>query len=148
MSFLDNLENNLRALESQDQGGLDSHERRELERKRAQAAAPWAEKLKTDPWTQKLMQQATRAGFQRRTKVNLIWAGTTLRLEARGHRLELRPAPDGIQAVFLRGIEESGRSVADMKKDPQKLIADFMAIVDLQKKLDEENAASAVDPEE
>ena len=150
MSFLDNLENNLKALESQDQGGLDSQERRELERKRAQAAAPWAEKLKSDPWTQKLMQQATRAGFERRIKVNLIWVGTTLRLEARGHRLELRPAPDGINAVFLHGIEESKRDRADLKTDPQKLVAEFMTIVDLQKKVDDELAAAfaASEPEE
>jgi len=150
MSFLDNLENNLKALENQDQGGLDSQERRELERKRAQAAAPWAEKLKSDPWTQKLMQQATRAGFQRRIKVNLIWVGTTLRLEARGHRLELRPAPDGINAVMLHGIEELKRDRADLKKDPQKLVAEFITLVDVQKKLDDERAAAsaASEPEE
>ena len=143
MSFLDNLENNLKALENQEQGGLDSHERRELERKRAQAAAPWAEKLKSDQWTQKLMQQATRAGFQRRTKVNLIWVGTTLRLEARGQKLELRPFHDGIRAVFVYGIEESKRLPVDMKKDPAKLVAEWMLVVDAQKKIDDEKAAQA-----
>lgn len=148
MSFLDNLENNLKALENQDQGGLDSHERREAERKRAQLSAPWAEKLKRDPWAQNLMGQATRAGFQRRTKINLMWVGTTLRLEARGHRLELRPTPEGIAAVFLKGIEESKRIKADLKKDPQKLLAEWLVVVDAQKKLDDEALARSVDADE
>jgi hypothetical protein len=148
MSFLDNLENNLKALESREEGGLDEGNRRELEKARAKASAPWAERLKQAPWTQNLMQQATRAGYQRRIKVNLAWIGTTLRLEARGHRLELRPQPDGIAAVFLRGTEESGSGAVDLKKDPQKLVAEWMAILDLQKKLDDEQAARAPAAEE
>ena len=141
MSFLDSLENNLKALESREQGGLDEGNRREREKARAKASAPWAERLKQDPWTQNLMQQATRAGYQRRVKVNLVWIGTTLRLEARGHRLELRPAPDGIAAVFLQGLEESKRNPVDLKKDPQKLVAEWMLIIDAQKKIDDEQAA-------
>jgi len=141
MSFLDSLENNLKALESREQGGLDEGNRREREKARAKASAPWAERLKQDPWTQNLMQQATRAGYQRRVKVNLIWIGTTLRLEARGQRLELRPQPDGIAAVFLHGTVESKSQAIDLKKDPQKLVAEWMAILDLQKKLDDEQAA-------
>ena len=141
MSFLDNLENNLKALESREQGGIDDGDRREKERRRAKAAAPWAERLKSDKWTQSLMQQATRAGYQRRTKVNLVWIGTTLRLEARGHRLELRPVPDGIAAVFLKGIEEARRERIDLTGDPQNLIAQWMPIIDAQKRIDDEQAA-------
>lgn len=140
MSFLDNLENNLKALESREQGGIGEGNRREAEKARAQASAPWAERLKQDPWTRNLMQQATRAGYQRRTKVNLAWIGTTLRLEARGHRLELRPQPDGIAAVFLRGTEESKQQGVDLKKDSQKLVAEWMVILDAQKKLDDAEA--------
>jgi hypothetical protein len=140
MSFLDNLENNLKALESSEQGGIDDGKRRELEKARAKASAPWAERLRQDPWTQNLMQRATEAGYQRRTKVNLAWIGTTLRLEARGHRLELRPQPDGIAAVFLHGTEESKQQAVDLKKDSQKLVAEWMLILDTQKKLDEEHA--------
>jgi hypothetical protein len=143
MSFLDNLENNLKALESREQGGLDEGNKRELEKARAKASAPWAERLKQDPWAQSLMRQASRAGYQRRIKVNLAWLGTTLRLEARGYRLELRPQPDGIAAVFLRGTEESKRQTVDLKKDPQKLVAEWMVILDAQKKLDDELAAKA-----
>jgi hypothetical protein len=148
MSFLDSLENNLKALESREQGGLDEGNRREVEKARAKASAPWAERLKQDPWTQNLMQQATRAGYQRRVKVNLVWIGTTLRLEARGCRLELRPQPDGIAAVFAGGAGESKSQAIDLRKDPQALVAEWMAIVDLQKKLDDEQAAKVLAEEE
>ena len=58
-----------------------------------------------------------------------------------GQRLELRPQPDGIAAVFLQGTVESKSQAIDLKKDPQKLVAEWMAILDLQKKLDDEQAA-------
>jgi hypothetical protein len=130
MSFLDNLENNLKALESRDEGGLDQNRRRDRDRELALAVAPWAERLKREPFAQTLMQQATLAGRPRRTKVNLMWIDTTLRLEARGHRLELRPGRDGIVAVFLHGSEELGHEPVDLAADPQKLVAKWMAILD------------------
>src|SRR5580658_8193390 len=138
MSFLDNLESNLKALESREEGGLDESRRRDRERELAIAAAPWAERLKREPFAQTLMQQATLAGRQRRTKVNLLWIGTTLRLEARGHRLELRPEPKGIAAVFFRGTEEIRRQPADLDGDPQQLVAVWMADLEEQKRLDDE----------
>ncbi len=141
MSFLDNLENNLKALESRDEGGLDESRRRDREREFAVAAAPWAERLKREPFAQTLMQQATMAGRQRRIKVNLMWLGTTLRLEARGHRLELRPGPDGISAVYLRGAEEVRREPVNLAGDPQKLTSEWMGILDEQKRIDDERAA-------
>jgi len=144
MSFLDNLENNLKALESREQGGLEDQRGRDAERNRAKASAPWAEKLKRDPWTQTLMQQSTREGFQRRVKVNLIWIGTTLRLEALGHKLELRPESAGIRAVFLQGHQELEEQMVDLSTGPQKLIGDWMQILDAQKKLDAEAAEKAL----
>jgi len=145
MSFLDNLENNLKALESQDQGGIDEAARRDAERRQARAAAPWAERLKNGPWTQALMQQATRAGHQRRTKVHFAWIGTTLRLEARGLRLELRPSAKGVDAVFLKGAEEAKRAPVDLDGDPAKLVYEWMLAIDIQKKMDEEEAARALE---
>jgi hypothetical protein len=144
MSFLDDLENNLKALESKDDGGIDERGRRDRERDLAIASAPWAERLKNAPFTQKIMQQATLAGRQRRIKVNLVWMGTTLRLEARGHRLELRPRPNGIAAVFLRGIDEMKQEPVDISGDPQKLTDQLMAVLDEQKRLDDEAAARAL----
>jgi len=143
MSFLDNLENNLKALESRDQGGLDERGRREAERERAKASAPWADQLKKAAWTQALMQKVTRAGHQRRIKVNLLWIGTTFRLEALGHRMELRPQPAGIIAVFLQGPQELEQQEVDLAGDPEKLILEWMQILDEQKKMDAEAATQA-----
>jgi hypothetical protein len=143
MSFMDNLENNLKALESREQGGLDERGRREAERERAKAAAPWADQLKKAPWTQTLMQKATRAGHQRRIKVNLLWIGTTFRLEALGHRMELRPEPGGINAVFLQGPQELEQQEVDLAGDPENLIHEWMQILDEQKKMDAEAASKA-----
>ena len=148
MSFLDNLENNLKALEGREEGGLDASGRREEERRRALAAAPWAEKLKASPWSRTLMQQVTKAGFQRRIRVSLVWLDTTLRLEARASRLDLRPQPHGIEAVFLRGREEVGRHAIDLGGDPQALVEEWMAMLDAQKLLDDAAAAAAGDSEE
>jgi len=137
MSFLDNLENNLKALESREEGGLDQSRRRDQERELALAAAPWAERLKSEPFAQALMQQATLAGRQRRIKVNLMWIGTTLRLEARGHRLELRPGPKGVTAIFLIRSEEIRQQPVDLSHDPAKLTSQWMAVLDEQKRIDD-----------
>ncbi len=141
MSFLDNLENDLKALESREEGGIEEGRRRDRERELAIAAAPWAERLKREPFAQALMQQATLGGRQRRIKVNLMWIGTTLRLEARGHRLELRPGAKGIAAVFLRGTEENGQEPVDISGSPQKLVGKWMIVLDEQKRIDDEQAA-------
>ncbi len=141
MSFLDNLENNLKALESRDQGGIDDQKSRDAGKKNALAAAPWATRLKQSTWTQTLFRDVTRAGYLRRTKVALIWIGTTLRLEARGHRVELRPGPLGITATFLHGTVEKKTIPVDMDASPDVLINLWMPILDEQKKIDDEHAA-------
>jgi hypothetical protein len=99
--------------------------------------------LKKAPWTQTLMQKATRAGHQRRIKVNLMWIGTTFRLEALGHRMELRPEPGGINAVLLQGPQELEQQAVDLAGDPEKLIRDWMLILDEQKRLNGEAASKA-----
>ena len=105
MSFLDNLENNLKSLESSEQGKEDAeraHRTRESERAQAQAAAPFAEQLKQSPYTAELLKQAARVGFSLRTKVHIAWLGSTLRLEARDKRLELRPTAQGYRRRLYR----------------------------------------------
>jgi hypothetical protein len=130
MSFLDNLENNLKALESREEKDTAGQaNRREAERARALAVSPWADRLRNGSWTQALLQQATRAGYARRTKVNLAWIDTTLRLEARNLRLELRPEPDGVMAVFLQGTEELRQEPVDLSGDPQTLVDEWMALI-------------------
>jgi hypothetical protein len=148
VSFLDNLENNLKALESRDEG-LDDTRRREVDRGRSLAIAPWAERLKREPYAQNLMRQATVAGRERRMKVNLAWLDTKLRLEARGHRLELRPTPNGVVAVFLHETEEIGQEPVDLANDPQKLIDRWMQALDEQKRIDDQKAdAGTLDEDE
>jgi hypothetical protein len=147
VSFLDNLENNLKALESNDQGGLDESRRREADRTRSLAAAPWAERLKREPYARDLMRRATLAGNQRRMKVNLAWIETTLRLEARGRRLELRPTPNGVVAVFLRNTEEIRREPVDLTGDSQALTVAWMVDLDEQKRTDDALAAAEIQDE-
>ncbi len=144
MSFLDNLENNLKALEGREQGGMDDHRRRDSERKEAVAAGPWADKLKRGSFASTLMQLSTRSGYAIRTKINLLWMNSTLRLEGRGHRLELRPTASGVVAVFLHNGEETGRENVDLDASPEALNQRFMAILSEQKAADDAAAAAAV----
>ena len=61
MSFLDNLENNLKSLESSEQGKDDAERQRrarDRERERVRAAAPFAEELKNSPFTAELLKRA------------------------------------------------------------------------------------------
>jgi hypothetical protein len=148
VSFLDNLESNLKALEGREEGGLDEDRRRDRDRNRSLAIAPWADQLKSGPYVPALMRQATVAGHQRRMKVNLMWIGATLRLEARGHRLELRPTPDGVVAVSVLSGDEILKEKVDLAGDPQKLINQWMAALDEQKRIDDAAAASAPIEEE
>ena len=130
MSFLDNLENNLKSLESAEQQ-RDERERRDrsrgAERAEALAAQPWAEELKKGPFTAELLKQATRIGFSLRVKVHIAWIGTTLRLEARERRLELRPTSGGIVAAYLQGGQEERSHPVDLKSDPAELVRGWLA---------------------
>ncbi len=144
MSFLDNLENNLKALEGRDEG-MDDSRKRDSERDRRLAIAPWAERLKREPFAEALMRQATLAGRQRRMKVNLAWIETTLRLEARDHRLELRPMPDGVVAVFLRDSEEIRRAPVDLAGNPQGLTDEWMTAIDQTAAIPQEDPSLSFD---
>ncbi len=129
MSFLDSLENSLKSLENspdpQDAGR--EKDRRKLDVAAQKAVAPWAEQLKKSGYTEELMKVATREGFKLRMKVYIIWLGSTLRFEARDRRLELRPAVDGVQAVFAVNGEETGSRLIELKGDPGKLVQDWLA---------------------
>lgn len=125
VSFLDSLENNLKSLESLEADGLDDQKRRETERAKELAEAPWAEKLKSSTYVVGLMQALTRAGFTRRLKVNFAWIGRSLRAEALDQRLELQPTADGIIAAF------DGQSIPiDLSKPPGPLVEKWMALLD------------------
>src|ERR1035441_8605149 len=124
MSFLDNLENSLKTLESSEQGKEDAeraHRTRENERAQAQAVAPFAEQLKQSPYTAELLKQAARVGFSLRMKVHIAWLGATLRLEARDRRLELRPTPQGIVAGYIENGRETRTEPCDQEGSPEDL---------------------------
>jgi hypothetical protein len=125
MSFLDNLENNLKSLESQEEGKESAeraHRARQTERASAQAAAPWAEELKKGAFTSELLKQAARIGFSMRLKIHVAWLGTTLRLEARERRLELRPSAAGVVAVYVDNGAETRSQPLDLHSDPAELL--------------------------
>ncbi len=126
MSFIDNLEDSLKSLESQDERDPNQHKRREDDRTRVLAAAPWAEKLKTSDYTKKLFDEAATAGHRIRTKVYMVWFDTTLRLEARGRRLELRPTPDGIVSEFVELDGATTTEPLNLNGDPAALIGKWL----------------------
>jgi hypothetical protein len=130
MSFLDNLENNLKSLETAEQNRDEAERReraRETERAEALAAAPYAEQLRNGPFTEELLKQATRVGFSMRTKVHIAWLGATLRLEARERRLELRPTPHGLVAAYLENGQETRVEPLDLASDPAALVRGWLA---------------------
>jgi len=133
MSFSDNLENSLKNLESQDErdaaGAAHSQQRRRDQRATVMASAPHAEKLPTGKFTAGLMTHATRIGHGLRTKVNIIWLGSTLRLQAREHRLELRPTPEGVFAHFFAAEKETRKEKLDLTGNPEKLAKEWLDTV-------------------
>ncbi|HWZ45725.1 MAG TPA: hypothetical protein VNW97_19780 [Candidatus Saccharimonadales bacterium] len=122
MSFLDNLESNLKDLESGQERDPNERKRRDSERALALAAAPWAEKLKNSPYTQELLKAATHAGFQVRKRVNMAWLGTSLKLELQGRTLALSPTPEGIVAVLSRDGKEEQRLPVGLEGNAGELI--------------------------
>jgi hypothetical protein len=130
MSFLDNLENNLKSLENAEQKRDETNRlnrARESERAEALAAAPYAEELKKGPFAAEILKQAARIGFSMRTKIHIAWLGTTLRLEARDRRLELRPTANGVMAVYLEDGREARTEPLDLAGDPAELVRAWLA---------------------
>jgi hypothetical protein len=129
MSFLDNLENSLKSLESSEEGKEDrgrQQRARESQQAQARAAAPFAEELKQGPFTAELLKQATRIGHSQRVKVHIAWLGTTLRLEARERRLELRPTEAGVVAVYLEGNREARTEPLDLHGSAEEFARNWL----------------------
>jgi hypothetical protein len=126
MSFLDNLESTLKNLESREERDPEAQKRREAERASVLATAPWAEKLKKSPYTQDVLASAARIGHQTRSKIHVAWLDTTLKLEIKHRRLELRPATDGIVAVFLRDGKEERTMPVDLTASGSELVQEWL----------------------
>lgn len=130
MSFLDNLESNLKSMESREErGNQNSRDAkvRDIERARIQASAVFAEQLRKGPYAAELLKQAIRLGHAMRTKVHLAWLGTTLRLEARGSKLELRATPEGVVAAFIENNAEVRGVPVDLAGSPESLVREWLA---------------------
>jgi hypothetical protein len=121
MSFLDNLENNLNALERVEEKDPEKvkreQERRESDRNAALKRAPFAEALKKSPFTGELMTQCRVIGHGQRVLVTFTWLGENLRLDAKTKRLELMPTAEGIVAVFSEDGAVVKRAKVDTEKD-------------------------------
>lgn len=119
MSFLDNLENNLKALESREDRDPASLERersaRAAEKDRLLRTAPHAEALRSGDFANELITACRTIGHGKRVLVRPTWVESMLRLEAGEKKLELRPTPDGVQAVFLRNGSEEHSEFANLK---------------------------------
>ena len=127
MSFLDNLENNLKALENQEEKDPEkvqrNNERREAERNAALLRAPYVEALKNSPFTTQLLTECRTIGHGQRVLVQFVWIGESLRLNAKNKRMELTPSPEGIEAVMSQDGEETGRTTVDPNKDDPSALA-------------------------
>jgi hypothetical protein len=121
MSYLDNLENNLKALENQEERDPEKvrreQERREAERSAALLRAPYADALKNSPFTLELLTQCRVIGHQQRVLVQFTWLGESLRLDAKAKRMLLEPTSEGITAVFSVNGDETGRKSVDPRVD-------------------------------
>lgn len=132
MGFLDSLENNLKALENQEERDpvkvQRDRERRESEKNAALLRAPHAEMLKTSAFTNELLTQCRAIGREQRMLVRFTWLGETLRLDAQEKRMELTPTPDGITAAFSVNGEQTGNSGVNLlTDDPAALAARWLS---------------------
>lgn len=125
MSFLDNLENNLKALESRNERNPEALAREAAAREAARAAAiaiaPFAEALRNGPFKDILLMACRDIGHRRRVLVRPVWVDSTLRLEAGSKKLELRPTPNGVLAVFIESGNEQECMPIDLASDPVRL---------------------------
>jgi hypothetical protein len=125
MSFLDNLENNLKALESREEKDPAALAReaaaREAARSVALQIAPHAEALRNGPFKDGLLTACRDIGHRRRVLVRPVWVDSTLRLEAGAQKMELRPTPSGVLAVFFDAGKEQESAPVDLSSDPVEL---------------------------
>jgi len=119
MSFLDNLENDLKALENREERDPEKvrrdQQRREADRTAALLRAPHAEALRTSPFTSELLTQCRTIGHGLRVLVQFTWLGESLRLDAKEKRMDLTPTEEGITAVRSLNGKEIGREIIDPK---------------------------------
>ena len=127
MGFLDNLENDLKALENREERDPEKlkrdQERREADRTAALLRAPHAEALRTSPFTSELLTQCRAIGHAQRVLVQFTWLGESLRMDAKAKRLELTPTAEGITALLSVNGEETERFAVNPQLDDAAALA-------------------------
>jgi hypothetical protein len=127
MSYLDSLEDNLKALERQEEKDPEAvrknQQRRESERDSALARAPYVEALKTSAFTSDLLTACRTIGHGQRVLVQFVWIGENLRLDAKSKRMELVPEADGIVAVCSVDGTEVSRTKVNTETDDAAALA-------------------------
>lgn len=113
---------------------MQRHPAAEQDRARARAVQPYAEQLRQSTFVKELLDRVVVLAHELRTKVYINWAGNALRLDAREHRMELQPTPEGIVAVFWANQQETGREPVDLGGDAQKLARRFLSSVEARAK--------------
>jgi len=135
VSFLDNLENNLKALEGREERDPEAlraeAENRAAERAAALGRAPFEQALKSSPFGGALIASARRTGHERRIPVRPSWIDAVLRLEATvngaSRKLELQARAGGVDAVcFDAAGAEERREVVEL--DSGAACADALAV--------------------
>lgn len=131
MSFLDNLESNLKALESRTERDPETLAREAAAREAARSAAleiaPHAEALRNGAFKDGLLTACRNIGHSKRILVRPVWVDSTLRLEAGAKKLELRPTPTGVVAVFFDGGREMESTPIDLASDPVRVAEKWLA---------------------
>jgi hypothetical protein len=132
VSFLDNLENNLKALETADARDPEAMARQQAEqaaaRDAARLAAPYAAALKSSSFTNDLLTAARTIGHAQRTMVRFHWREHTLILEAKDKKLELRPTAKGVVAVYFEGGEEKKTLPVNLKSKAEAFARAWLEI--------------------
>lgn len=127
MSYLDNLENNLKALENREEKDPEKvkrdQERREADRTAARLRSPHVEALKNSAFTSDLLTHCRTIGREQRVLVQFTWIEERLRLDAKAKRMELTPTAAGILAVFSVDGSETGREAVDLHADDAAALA-------------------------
>lgn len=132
MSYLDNLENSLKALERQEERDPAERKRRDealrAEQADAAAAAPFLEELKHGAFIQTFLAHASVEGRKLRILVRPVWLGNVLRLDAGPRRIEFRATPSGIEAAMSVDGAPSRATVVLPNDDPRQLAADWLGL--------------------
>jgi hypothetical protein len=130
MSYLDNLENSLKALEAREQFDPEQQAReaqkRERDRDAAAKRAPHARALNASAFTGQLLGACRKLGPSLGIYVQITWVDDGLRLEARDSRLELVPTAEGIEGVYSRNGEELRRELIDLEGDGEALAKNWL----------------------